>query len=49
MLVVFGMICVVCLIIVKKVFFKVEGVSKVDVGFEKCEVVVIFDDIKVSV
>lgn len=49
MLFVLGMICLVCLIIVKKVIFKVDGVSKVDVIFEMCEVVVIFDDVKISV
>ena len=36
-------------ITVKKALSKVEGVSKVDVGFEKREAVVTFDDTKASV
>ena len=35
-------------ITVKKALSKVEGVSKVDVGFEKREAVVTFDDTKAS-
>uniref|UniRef100_UPI000B317153 cation transporter n=1 Tax=Herbaspirillum chlorophenolicum TaxID=211589 RepID=UPI000B317153 len=38
-----------CPIIVKKAISKVEGVSKVDVTFEKREAVVTFDDAKTSV
>lgn len=40
------MTCSACPITVKKAIFKVEGVSKVDVGFEKREAVVTFDDAK---
>ncbi|MCV5901431.1 cation transporter, partial [Escherichia coli] len=36
-------------ITVKKALSRVEGVSKVDVGFEKREAVVTFDDTKASV
>ncbi|HEP9997320.1 TPA: mercury resistance system periplasmic binding protein MerP [Pseudomonas aeruginosa] len=39
-----GMTCAACPITVKKALSKVEGVSKVDVGFEKREAVVTFDD-----
>lgn len=41
-----GMTCAACPITVKKALSKVEGVSKVDVGFEKREAVVTFDDAK---
>lgn len=44
-----GMTCAACPITVKKALSKVEGVSKVDVGFEKREAVVTFDDTKASV
>lgn len=44
-----GMTCAACPITVKKALSKVEGVSKVDVGFEKREAVVTFDDAKTSV
>jgi|TARA_R110002126_G_scaffold63976_1_gene164059 mercuric ion binding protein len=43
-----GMTCVTCPITVKKALSKVEGVSKVDVGFEKREAVVTFDDAKTN-
>ena len=41
-----GMTCPVCPITVKKALEKVEGVSKVDVRFEKKQVLVNFDDAK---
>ncbi len=44
-----GMTCASCPITVKHALSKVEGVSKVDVGFEKREAVVTFDDTKASV
>ena len=44
-----GMTCATCPITVKKAISKVEGVSKVDVGFEKREAVVTYDDVKTSV
>ena len=44
-----NMTCATCPITVKKALSKVEGVSKVDVGFEKREAVVTFDDTKASV
>ncbi|EHF5933458.1 mercury resistance system periplasmic binding protein MerP [Salmonella enterica subsp. enterica serovar Infantis] len=44
-----GMTCAACPFTVKKALSKVEGVSKVDVGFEKREAVVTFDDTKASV
>lgn len=44
-----GMTCAACPITVKKALSKVEGVSKVSVGFEKREAVVTFDDAKTSV
>ena len=44
-----GMTCAACPITVKKALSKVEGVSKVDVGFEKREAVVTFDNAKTSV
>ena len=43
------MTCSACPITVKKAISKVEGVSKVDVTFEKREAVVTFDDAKTSV
>ncbi|PQA79232.1 mercury resistance system periplasmic binding protein MerP [Rhodoferax sp. TS-BS-61-7] len=47
-LVVPGMTCAACPITVKKALSKIEGVSKVDVGFEKREAVVTFDNTKTS-
>ncbi|WP_334118498.1 mercury resistance system periplasmic binding protein MerP [Limnobacter sp.] len=44
-----GMTCAACPITVKKAISKVEGVSKVDVTFEKREAIVTFDDVKTSV
>lgn len=44
-----GMTCAACPITVKKALSKVEGVSKVDVGFETREAVVTFDNAKTSV
>lgn len=38
-----------CPITVKKALTKVEGVSQVDVGFDKREAVVTFDDARTSV
>ena len=44
-----GMTCAACPITVKKALSKVEGVSQVDVTFEKREAVVTFDNAKASV
>lgn len=44
-----GMTCSACPITVKKALTKVNGVSKVDVEFEKREAVVTFDDAKTTV
>ncbi|MGH8395995.1 MAG: mercury resistance system periplasmic binding protein MerP, partial [Pseudomonas sp.] len=44
-----GMTCAACPITVKKALAKVEGVSKIDVSFEKREAVVTFDDAKANV
>ena len=44
-----GMTCAACPITVKKAISKVEGVSKIDVSFEKREAVVTFDDSKTTV
>jgi len=44
-----GMTCPACPITVKKALSKVDGVSRVDVAFEKREAVVIFDDAKANV
>ena len=41
-----GMTCAACPITVKKALEKVPGVSKVDVRFEKKQVVVTYDDSK---
>jgi mercuric ion binding protein len=41
-----GMTCAACPITVKKALSKVEGVSKIDVSFDKREAIVTFDDIK---
>lgn len=43
-----GMTCPACPITVKKALEKVPGVSKVDVQFEKKQVLVTFDDAKTS-
>lgn len=43
-----GMTCAACPITVKKALSRVEGVSQVDVAYEKREVAVIFDDAKTS-
>ena len=43
-----GMTCPACPITVKKAFEKVRGVSKVDVRFEKRQVVVTFDDVQTN-
>jgi len=43
-----GMTCAACPITVKKALSKVDGVSRVDVGFEKREAVVTFDNAKTS-
>lgn len=44
-----GMTCAACPITVKKALTKVDGVSKVNVNFEKREAVVTFDDAKANV
>ena len=44
-----GMDCPVCPITVKKALTGVEGVSKVDVNFDKRQAVVIYDDAKTNV
>jgi len=44
-----NMTCSACPITVKKALQKVNGVSKVDVSFEKKEAVVTFDDSKATV
>jgi mercuric ion binding protein len=44
-----GMTCAACPITVKKALSKVEGVSQVDVSFDKREAVVTFDDAKTSI
>jgi mercuric ion binding protein len=43
-----GMTCPVCPITVKKALEKVQGVSKVEVRFEKKQVLVTFDDAKTN-
>lgn len=43
-----GMTCSTCPITVKKALSKVEGVSKVEVSYEKLEAVVRFDDARTS-
>lgn len=43
-----GMTCPVCPITVKKALEKVSGVSKIDVRFEKKQVLVTFDDAKTN-
>jgi mercuric ion binding protein len=44
-----GMTCAACPITVKKAISKVDGVSKVDVSYEKRQAVVTFDDAKATV
>ncbi|MBL8346310.1 MAG: mercury resistance system periplasmic binding protein MerP [Rubrivivax sp.] len=44
-----GMTCAACPITVKKAISKVDGVSKVDVSYEKRHAVVTFDDARASV
>lgn len=44
-----GMTCAACPITVKKALAKVEGVSQVNVAFEKREAIVTFDNAKTSV
>jgi mercuric ion binding protein len=44
-----GMTCAACPITVKKAISKVDGVSKVDVSYEKRQAVVTFDDARASV
>ncbi len=44
-----GMDCPVCPITVKKALTKIDGVSKVDVDFDKRQAVVIYDDAKTNV
>lgn len=44
-----GMTCATCPITVKKAISKVEGVSRIDMTFDKREAVVTFDDAKTSV
>jgi mercuric ion binding protein len=44
-----GVTCAACPITVKKAISKVDGVSKVDVSYEKRQAVVTFDDVKASV
>lgn len=44
-----GMTCAACPITVRKALSKVEGVSTIDVNFDKREAVVPFDDTKTSV
>ncbi|CAI8892207.1 mercury resistance system periplasmic binding protein MerP [Methylococcus capsulatus] len=43
-----GMTCTACPITVKKALANVDGVSKVEVNFEKREAVVTFDDARTS-
>ncbi|SRR5713226_9033761 len=43
-----GMTCPACPITIKKALMRVQGVSKVDVRFEKKQVVVNFDDAKTN-
>jgi mercuric ion binding protein len=44
-----GMTCAACPITVKKAISKVDGVSKVDVSYDKRQAVVTFDDAKATV
>jgi mercuric ion binding protein len=44
-----GMNCAACPITIKKAISKVDGVSKVDVSYDKRQAVVTFDDARTSV
>lgn len=44
-----GMTCAACPITVRKALLKVSGVSKIDVQYEKKQVVVTFDDTKTDI
>ena len=44
-----GMTCAACPITVKKGLSKVDGVSKIDINYDKREAVVTFDDAKTNV
>ncbi|RVT49633.1 mercury resistance system periplasmic binding protein MerP [Rubrivivax albus] len=44
-----GMTCAACPITVKKAISKIDGVSKVEVSYERRQAVVSFDDAKASV
>ncbi len=44
-----GMTCPACPFTVKRALSKVEGVSKIDVAFEKREAIVTFDDSKTNI
>ena len=44
-----GMTCPVCPITVKKALFRVDGVTKAEVNFDKRQAVVTYDDAKTSV
>ncbi len=44
-----GMTCAACPITVKKAISKVDGVSRVDVSYERRQAVVTFDDARASV
>lgn len=44
-----GMTCTLCPITIKKALEKVDGVSKVDVSYEKKEAVVTFDDARTGI
>lgn len=44
-----GMTCAACPITIKKALNKIGGVEKIEVAFEKREVVVTFDDAKTNV
>ena len=44
-----GMTCATCPITVKKALTKVDGVTKVDVDYDKRQVVVTYDDAKTSI
>ena len=43
-----GMTCATCLITVKRALNKVDGVTKIEVSYEKKEAVVTFDDAKTT-
>ena len=44
-----GMTCATCPITVKRALSKVEGVTKVEVSYEKMDAIVTFDDAKTAV